>query len=151
MLLFSPALRSALTSGYAASIEEVHRWSGRGQVVLAVLVVVIWSRLVVAPEYVQVRSGAWGAWRLTHVILVSAIALGLAASGIVLSSRGSFSLSLVDYSFATHLWLTYVACGVVITHAFLALAYPHSRQFFALERPGGESDDDSTTIEKRTT
>ena len=130
-LLFYPPLRIALTSGYSGTIREAHRWSGRGQVFLAVLLVASWARLMIARGYGADRDICWRAWRLTHVIFVSAAALGLLASGIVLSSPRSFSLPLVDYSMATHLGLTALSCGVVIAHAFLALAYPHSRLFIA--------------------
>lgn len=130
-LLFYPALRLALTSGYSGTIREVHRWSGRGQVLLAVLLVGTWARLMHARGYGSDRDNGWRAWRLTHIIFVSAAALGLLASGIVLSTPRSFSLSIVDYSLAAHLGLTALSCGVIIGHALLALTYPQSRLFIA--------------------
>ena len=130
-LLFYPALRLALTSGYSGTIREVHRWSGRGQVLLAVLLVGTWACLMHARGYRNDRDNAWRAWRLTHIIFVSAAALGLLASGIVLSTPRSFSLTIVDYSLYAHLGLTALSCGVLVAHAFLALAYPQSRLFIA--------------------
>lgn len=128
-LLFYPNLRGALTSGYSTSIREVHRWSGRGQVLFAVLLVGTWARLVTAPGSVRDSTDTWRPWRLTHVVLVIAMALGLAASGVVLSSPRSFSLPIVDYSLAVHLWLTYLSCGAVLAHAVFAVSYPQSRLF----------------------
>ena len=148
VLLFYPPLRIALTSGYSGTIREVHRWSGRGQVLLAVLIVGTWARLMVARRYAGDRDNAWRAWRLTHVIFVSAAALGLLASGIVLSSPRSFSLSLVDYSMTIHLGLTALSCGVIIAHAFLALAYPHSRLFIAPINHGDASRDDPIATDR---
>jgi hypothetical protein len=150
-LLFYPALRIALTSGYSGTIREVHRWSGRGQVLLAVLLVGAWARLMVARAYGSDRDNAWRAWRLTHVIFVSAAALGLLASGIVLSTPRSFSLSLVDYSLAAHLGLTALGCGVIIAHAFLALAYPQSRLFIAPVNHGDASRDQPIATDHKPT
>jgi hypothetical protein len=131
VLLFYPPLRIALTSGYSGTIREVHRWSGRGQVLLGVLLVGTWARLMHARGYGSDRDNGWRAWRLTHIIFASAAALGLLASGIVLSTPRSFSLSIVDYSLAAHLGLTALSCGVIIAHALLALMYPQSRLFIA--------------------
>jgi hypothetical protein len=131
LLLFYPALRLALTSGYSGTLREVHRWSGRGQVLLAVLLVGTWARLAVVRGHAAEDHHGWRAWRLSHVTFVSAAALGLLASGIVLSTPRSFSLTLVDYSLAAHLGITALSCGVIVGHAFLALAYPQSRLFIA--------------------
>ena len=151
LLLFYPALRIALTSGYSSSVREVHRWSGRGQVVLAVLLVGTWARLMLARGYSSDRDSAWRAWRLTHVIFVSIAALGLLASGIVLSTPHSFSLSIVDYSLAAHLGITAVSCGVIIVHAFLALAYPQSRLFIAPVNCADASRDRPLANDRKTT
>jgi hypothetical protein len=131
LLLFYPSLRLALTSGYAGTIREVHRWSGRGQVLLAVVLVGTWARLMVARGGGGEQHDGWRAWRLSHVTFVSAAALGLLASGIVLSTPRSFSLSVVDYSLAAHLGITALSCGVIVGHAFLALVYPQSRLFIS--------------------
>src|SRR5215472_7905504 len=37
ILLFSPALRAAITSGYSTLIGSAHRYSGRAQVLLALV------------------------------------------------------------------------------------------------------------------
>jgi hypothetical protein len=141
VLLFYPPLRIALTSGYSGTIREAHRWSGRGQVLLAVLLVGSWARLMVARRHGGDSDNVWRAWRLTHVIFVSGAALGLLASGIVLSSPRSFSLSLLDYSMTAHLGLTALSCAIIIGHAFLALAYPHSRLFIApIDHPENHGD-----------
>lgn len=150
-LLFYPALRIALTSGYSGTIREVHRWSGRGQVLLAVLLVGTWGRLMLARGSGGAHDNAWRAWRLTHVMLVSAAALGLLVSGIVLSTPRSFSVSLVDYSLTAHLGLTALACGAIIAHAFLALAYPHSRLFIAPVSPAGASRDEPIATNRKPT
>lgn len=151
VLLFYPPLRIALTSGYSGTIREAHRWSGRGQVLLAILLVGSWARLMVARGYGGDRDNAWRAWRLTHVIFVSAAALGLLASGIVLSSPRSFSLSLVDYSMAAHLGITALSCGVIIAHAFLAVAYPQSRLFIAPVNHGDASRDAPIATDRKPT
>lgn len=148
-LLFYPQLRIALTSGYSGTIREVHRWSGRGQVLLAVLLVGTWARLMVARGYGGDRDNPWRAWRLTHVIFVSAAALGLLASGIVLSSPRSFSLSMIDYSLATHLGLTALSCGVIIAHAFVAVAHPQSRLFIAPVNHDDASRDEPTATDRK--
>jgi hypothetical protein len=150
-LLFYPALRIALTSGYSGTIREVHRWSGRGQVLLAVLLVGAWGRLMLARGHGGDSDNGWRAWRLTHVMLVSAPALGLLASGIVLSTPRSFSLSIVDYSLTAHLGLTALACGLIIAHAFLALAYPQSRLFIAPVNHGDASRDEPITTGRKST
>lgn len=150
-LLFYPTLRIALTSGYSGTIREVHRWSGRGQVLLTILLVGTWARLMVARGYGCDRDNAGRAWRLTHVIFVSAAAIGLLASGIVLSSPRSFSLYLNDYSLATHLGLTALSCGVIIAHAFLALAYPQSRLFIAPVNHGDASSDGPIATDREPT
>jgi hypothetical protein len=149
-LLFYPALRIALTSGYSGTIREVHRWSGRGQVLLAVLLVGTWGRLMLARRDGD-GDNTWRAWRLTHVMLVSGTALGFLASGIVLSTPRSFSLSLVDYSLAAHLGLTALSCGVLVAHAFLALAYPHSRLFIAAVNYGDASRDEPIATDRKPT
>jgi hypothetical protein len=131
ILLFSPALREALTSGYSTLIGDAHRYSGRAQVVLAMALGFTWAyaartqRLTTAPD-------RWRAWRLIHVFLVSAAAVGLAATGAVLSSRGSYPLAVVDYSFAMHLGLTYLSCAVIAGHVLVTMSHPESRRFFAL-------------------
>jgi hypothetical protein len=150
-LLFYPALRIALTSGYSGTIREVHRWSGRGQVLLAVLLVGTWGRLMIARGYGSDSDNAWRAWRLTHVIFVSAAALGLLATGIVLSTPRSFSVSLVDYSLAAHLGITALSCGVLVAHAFLALAYPHSRLFIAPVNHSDTSVDEPIRTDRKPT
>jgi hypothetical protein len=150
-LLFYPPLRIALTSGYSDTIREAHRWSGRGQVLLAGLLVGSWARLMVARRHAGNRDNAWRAWRLTHVIFVSAAALGLLASGIVLSSPRLFSLSLVDYSLTTHLGLTALSCGVIIAHAVLALAYPQRRLFIAPVSHGDGSRDEPIATGRKPT
>ena len=150
-LLFYPALRIALTSGYSGTIREVHRWSGRGQVLLAVLLVGTWGRLMLARGDGGDSDNGWRAWRLTHVIFVSAAALGLLASGIVLSRPRLFSVSLVDYSLTAHLGLTALACGVIIAHAFLALAYPQSRLFIAPVNHADASRDEPIATDRKPT
>ncbi len=150
-LLFYPQLRIALTSGYSGTIREVHRWSGRGQVLFAVLLVGTWARLMVARGYGCDRDNAWRAWRLTHVIFVSSAALGLLASGIVLSSPRSFSLSMIDYSLATHLGLTALSCGVIIAHGVFAVAYPQSRLFIAPVNHGDASRGEPTATDRKPT
>jgi hypothetical protein len=150
-LLFYPALRIALTFGYSGTIREVHRWSGRGQVLLAVLLVGTWGRLMIARVYGSDSDNAWRAWRLTHVIFVSAAALGLLATGIVLSTPRSFSVSLVDYSLAAHLGITALSCGVLVAHAFLALAYPHSRLFIAPVNHSDTSVDEPIRTDRKPT
>lgn len=151
LLLFYPSLRLALTSGYAGTIREVHRWSGRGQVLLAVLLVGTWARLMVARGDGGDRHDGWRAWRLSHVTFVSAAALGLLASGIVLSTPRSFPLSIVDYSLAAHLGITALSCGVIVGHAFLALAYPQSRLFIApVDRPNASRERALATDRKAT-
>jgi len=151
LLLFYPPLRIALTSGYSGTIREVHRWSGRGQVLLAVLLVGTWARLMVARGYGCNRDNAWRAWRLTHVTFVSAAAIGLLASGFVLSSPRSFSLFLNDCSLFTHLGLTALSCAVIIAHAFLALAYSQSRLFIAPVNHGDASCDEPITTGRKPT
>ena len=150
-LLFYPALRIALTSGYSGTIREVHRWSGRGQVLFAVLLVGAWARLMLARGHGGERDNGWRAWRLTHVIFVSGSALGLLASGIVLSTPRSFSLPIVDYSLDAHLGLTALACGVIIAHAFLALAYPQSRLFIAPVNHRDASRDEPIATDRKPT
>ncbi len=127
VLLFSPTLRAMLLSGYSEDIRGLHRWFGRGEVVLALAIAALW-----------LYSGSRGsrndanalrrAWRVVHVSLVSAAAVGFAATGIVVSSPSSYSLSIVDYSLAAHLWLTYMSCAVVMFHAFIVLRSPHRRE-----------------------
>ncbi len=126
VLLFSPTLRAMLMSGYSESIRALHRWFGRGQILLALAIVALWMRSVRrrGPD-----AGAWWrSWRLTHVSLVGAAALGLAGTGIVISSPSAYSLSVVDYSLAAHLWLTYLSCALAGVHAFLAIRHPHQRE-----------------------
>jgi len=106
---------------------------------------------MVARGYGRDRDNAGRAWRLTHVIFVSAAAIGLLASGIVLSSPRSFSLYLNDYSLATHLGLTALSCGVIIAHAFLALAYPQSRLFIAPVNHGDASSDGPIATDREPT
>jgi len=130
ILLFSPALREALTSGYSTLIGDAHRYSGRAQVILALVLSGTWAyaartQRLAAPD-------RWRAWRLTHVLLVSAASVGLAATGAVLSSRGSYPLAVVDYSFAMHLGLTYLSCAVIAGHVLVTMSRPESRRFFAL-------------------
>lgn len=151
LLLFYPALRLALTSGYSGTVREVHRWSGRGQVLLAVLLVGTWARLMLARVDAAEEQGGWRAWRLSHVTFVSAAALGLLASGIVLSTPRSFSLSIVDYSLAAHLGITALSCGVIVGHAFLALAYPQRRLFIAPVNRADASRDHAPATDQRVT
>lgn len=129
-LLFSPALRLALVSGYSESIRSLHRWSGRGQVLLALVLAALWIRITMGTGVGVDANGSWRIWRLGHVVFVAGVALGFAVTGIVMSSPTSYSLSVIDYSMTIHLWLTNVSCLVVIVHAFLALAHPHRRQIF---------------------
>lgn len=131
VLLFSPALREALTSGYSTLIGDAHRYSGRAQVILALLLGCTWA-YAARTQRLTAGSDRWRAWRLIHVILVSAAAVGLAATGAVLSSRGSYPLAVVDYSFAMHLGLTYLSCAVIAGHVVVTMSRPESRRFFAL-------------------
>lgn len=138
ILLFSPALRAAITSGYSTLIGNVHRYSGRAQILLALVLLGTWA-YAARSQPLTAAADRWRAWRLTHVLLVSAAAVGLGATGIVLSSRGSYPLVLVDYSFAIHLGLTYISCAAIAVHVFVTMSHPESRRFFALrtraERP----------------
>lgn len=129
-LLFSPALRLALVSGYSESIRSLHRWSGRGQVLLALILAVLWIRIAMETGVRVETNGLWRMWRLGHVLFVAVAALGFAVTGIVMSSPASYALSVIDYSMTIHLWLTNVSCLVVIVHAILALAYSHKRLIF---------------------
>lgn len=126
VLLFSPTLRALLLSGYSESIRGMHRWFGRGQIVLALAVATVWIRGCCGSEIDA--NGPWRTWRVAHLWFVAGAAIGFAATGIVMSSPSSYSLSVVDYSFSTHLWLTYLSCAAIIVHAFLVLSHPHQRR-----------------------
>src|SRR5215469_3789190 len=63
ILLFSPTLRAIVTSGYSALIGDAHRYCGRAQVLLALVLAGIWLR---APgsQRLPVAADRWRAWRL---------------------------------------------------------------------------------------
>jgi len=129
LLLFAPALRVALVSGYSESIRGLHRWSGRGQVLLALAIAALWIRIGLAASVSRKRGdGLRRAWRVFHISFVAAAAIGFAATGIVMSSPGSYSLAVLDYSLATHLWLTYLSCAVVLAHVCRAVFFSYRRQ-----------------------
>jgi len=129
LLLFAPALRATLVSGYSESIRGLHRWSGRGQVLLALAIAGLWIRIGLAASVSRKEGdGLRRAWRVFHVSFVAAAAIGFAATGIVMSSPSSYSLVVIDYSLAIHLWLTYMSCAVVVVHACRVLFYAHRRQ-----------------------
>jgi len=127
-LLFSPTLRSAITSGYSALIKEAHRYGGRAHILLVLALVALWAwSRIKLPGFVIDR---WQLWRMAHVALIGLAAVGLGATGFVLSARNSFSLTLFDYSFTTHLMLTYLSCAIIATHVFLTIRHPEHRVLF---------------------
>lgn len=138
VLLFSPALRAAITSGYSTLIGDIHRYSGRAQILLALILVGIWAYVVKSQR--QPAADPWRAWRLTHVLFVGAVAVGLGASGVVLSFRSSYSLTFIDYSFAIHLWLTYISCAAIAVHVLVTVSRPESRRFFAVPTQAEKQD-----------
>jgi hypothetical protein len=143
ILLFSPSLRAAITSGYSTLIGDVHQYSGRAQVLLALVLAGIWA-YAAGSQRLTAAADRWRTWRVTHVVLVSVAAVGLGATGIVLSSRGSYPLALVDYSFAIHLGLTYMSCAVIAGHVFVTMSHPESRRFFALRTRAAAPDTGSS-------
>lgn len=127
LLLFSPTIRSRLIGGYALQVRSIHCWVG----VAFAVATVPFLRPVLRPWRCSARGGAaavapWR-WRYAHLLFTVAAGVTFTASGLLLWQQHRFGLALADASAWVHLWLTYLAAGVLTVHLAIATITPRVR------------------------
>lgn len=127
LLLFSPTLRAQLTGGYALQVRSIHCWVGVAFAVATVpfLRPVLWAWRSRACS--GVTSNALWRWRHAHLLFTVAAGVTFTASGLLLWQQDRFALALADPSAWVHLWLTYLAAGVLTLHLAIATVAPRVR------------------------
>ncbi len=120
ILLFWPTARGLLIGGYSLVIRRIHLWLGIPFVLAPLPLLGQFARRALdsaMPGIAPSKAQMWlTRWRWAHTTLTLAAAAIFAITGWIIWPPSNFDQSVVDWSHALHLWLTYAISAVLVVH-----------------------------------
>jgi hypothetical protein len=128
VLLFSPTIRSRVVGGYSLYLRLIHCGTGVA-FALGTLPFVPHAFRLARRGSAHVAGSPEGRllhWRRAHLLFTLGAGAAFTLTGLLLWQQGRFALVLADASATVHLWLTYVAAGVLAAHFSVVAIAPRA-------------------------